>query len=349
MSPGSFDALSSLDKNLSKKGNEAESLVSTPEYCFVALRGFIGYVLQFLENRHSVPPPQAADLKDVGPDEFRINRLSNWGVRVTELELSALHNIRFFGNKGSHAAGNEQFFTVRNVEKALNSARLVRDWLCAQYVPPTSSGEERTERSSFRWTSATRQKESTANTASPSGWFDDVDIPRPQVSEPTPATRTEPSRQEHVPGPRGTRRTAVILTLILMTILSAGIMQYVSKGSIPGASALWTKASFLFDGGGSIEKLHCPGTPPSAPTTFGTDWKNINPHQCDLSFAVTRGCVELTGPAGDDKVCANTNVVGLRKSLISTQARATKGTAQMFYMLCPKGKGPVTGGWNCRL
>ena len=223
MSPGSFESLSSLDRNLSKKGIEAESLVQTPEYCFVALRGFIGYVLQFLEKKHSVPPPQASDLKNLGQDEFRINRLSKWGVQLTELELSALHNIRFYGNKGSHVAGNERFFTARNVDKAMNSARHICDWLYDQYVRRTEVREEETTQSSFEWQSTLRRSDSAASATNLSFWFDDVDIGVPQLAEPAAAVFSETLGRK----PSNRSEGSVIRTLlivggiaILLTVLS---------------------------------------------------------------------------------------------------------------------------------
>lgn len=214
MLPGGFDSLSSLDINLAKKGIEAEELLHIPEYCFMALRGFVGYTLQFLERKHSIPPPPAGlKLKGEGEDQHRINRLAEYGVCISQSEVDAFHTIRFFGNKGSHAAGNEQFFTARNAEKAINSARLVGGWLYSQYVQPSKSREE-----------SRRFSTPTAGLTVRSVALDDADrLPPKKAFKPMTAALPESYRYEPSTGATDLGKRGLIFLLAALLIFGFGI------------------------------------------------------------------------------------------------------------------------------
>jgi uncharacterized protein DUF4145 len=135
MSSGSFDCLSSLDQNLCEDGNEAERLVDSPRYCFVALRGWLETVLGFLERQHAIPP-LPMDRQGKGEIQYRIDRLPENGVSVSRSGLSAMHDIRIDGNDGAHPHGKKHRFTRANAEAALRNAGMIRDWLDQQYVRP---------------------------------------------------------------------------------------------------------------------------------------------------------------------------------------------------------------------
>lgn len=138
MSRGGFDCLSSLDQNLCEEGNEAESLVDSPRYCFVALRGWLETVLRFLERKHAIPP-LPVDRQGKGEIQYRIDRLSENGVGISRSELSAMHDIRMDGNDGAHPQDKKHRFTRPNAEAALRNAGRIRDWLDAQYGRPASA------------------------------------------------------------------------------------------------------------------------------------------------------------------------------------------------------------------
>jgi hypothetical protein len=135
MSSGGFDCLSSLDQNLCEDGNEAEGLVDSPRYCFVALRGWLETVLGFLERQHAIPP-LPIDRQGKGEIQYRIDRLPENGVSISKSELSAMHDIRIDGNDGAHPQGKKHRFTRANAEAALRNAGVIRDWLKQQYVRP---------------------------------------------------------------------------------------------------------------------------------------------------------------------------------------------------------------------
>jgi Domain of unknown function (DUF4145) len=135
MSSGSFDCLSSLDQNLCEDGNEAERLVDSPRYCFVALRGWLETVLGFLEQHHAIPP-LPMDRQGKGEIQYRIDRLPENRLRISKSELSAMHDIRIDGNDGAHPQGKKHRFTRANAEAALRNAGIIRDWLDRQYVRP---------------------------------------------------------------------------------------------------------------------------------------------------------------------------------------------------------------------
>ncbi len=92
----------------------------------------------------------------------------------------------------------------------------------------------------------------------------------------------------------------------------------------------------------------CVMNPPTEPTPFTSASKTINPHGCDLVYAVVRGGVRLGGGGEDLIVTASTNVVGRRNYHVYRTAQAVGSEALMYYMWCPRGKGPVDGGWVCR-
>jgi hypothetical protein len=138
MSSGGFDCLSSLDQNLCEEGNEAESLVDSPRYCFVALRGWLESVLRFLEQKHAIPA-LPVDRQGKGEIQYRIDRLSDHGIRISRSELGAMHDIRIDGNDGAHPQGKKHRFTRANAEIALRNAAMIRDWLNQQYVRPPSA------------------------------------------------------------------------------------------------------------------------------------------------------------------------------------------------------------------
>jgi hypothetical protein len=138
MSSGGFDCLSSLDQNLCDEGNEAESLVDSPRFCFVALRGWLETVLRFLEQKHAIPV-LPVDRQGKGEIQYRIDRLSEHGIRISRSELGAMHDIRIDGNDGAHPQGKKHRFTRANAEIALRNAAMIRDWLNQQYVRPASA------------------------------------------------------------------------------------------------------------------------------------------------------------------------------------------------------------------
>ena len=171
MSSGGFDCLSSLDQNLCEDGNEAERLVDSPRYCFVALRGWLETVLGFLERQHAIPP-LPMDRQGKGEIQYRIDRLPENGVNISRSGLSAMHDIRIDGNDGAHPHGKKHRFTRANAEAALRNAGMIRDWLDQQYVRPARAprrvprsaasnrdlsprapltSETETKRSGYRW------------------------------------------------------------------------------------------------------------------------------------------------------------------------------------------------------
>jgi hypothetical protein len=93
----------------------------------------------------------------------------------------------------------------------------------------------------------------------------------------------------------------------------------------------------------------CPGAAPKVSTQIGPSWVDLNPGgKCDLIYAVTKGTVEFRGNDGGYTVAVNDPVVGRKDTKILIEARATSGSAELYYMLCPLGTGPVDGGWQCR-
>jgi hypothetical protein len=80
------------------------------------------------------------------------------------------------------------------------------------------------------------------------------------------------------------------------------------------------------------------------------EWKPLNPDHpdalCDLTFAVTDGRVEFDGPYG--AYTPDTAATGRTGNKVATKARALTRRAQLYVMLCPRGKGPSDDGWNCR-
>ena len=141
MSSGSFDCLSSLDPNLCEDGNEAERLLDSPRYCFVALRGWLETVLGFLERQHVIPP-LPLDRQGKGEIQYRIDRLPENGVSISRSLLSAMHDIRIDGNDGAHPHGKKHRFTRANAEAALRNAAMIRDWLDQQYVRPARASRQ---------------------------------------------------------------------------------------------------------------------------------------------------------------------------------------------------------------
>jgi hypothetical protein len=141
MSSGGFDCLSSLDPNLCEDGNEAERLVDSPRYCFVALRGWLETVLGFLERQHAIPP-LPMDRQGKGEIQYRIDRLPENGVNISRSGLSAMHDIRIDGNDGAHPHGKKHRFTRANAETALRNAGMIRDWLDQQYVRPARAARQ---------------------------------------------------------------------------------------------------------------------------------------------------------------------------------------------------------------
>ena len=140
MSSGSFDCLSSLGPDLSNYGNEAESLIENPRLCFVTLRAWLEAVIDFLDEKHSIPElPVIQTAK--GDIQRRIPRLPEHGVRIEASELKALDDLRLIGNDGSHPLRKRHRFTRANAEIALNNARLIRDWLYDEYVRQPSPAE----------------------------------------------------------------------------------------------------------------------------------------------------------------------------------------------------------------
>lgn len=135
--------------------------------------------------------------------------------------------------------------------------------------------------------------------------------------------------------------TAFILVLILALVLDMGIMRKISP---EGREEIHARLADFWPFGGA----RCPGVAPTKPTVFSETSVPFNPNKCDTTYAVIRGCVKFDGPGGRREVCANGNVIGRRDYFILTDARASAGTAEMFYMLCPLGKGPEDGGWKCR-
>jgi hypothetical protein len=99
---------------------------------------------------------------------------------------------------------------------------------------------------------------------------------------------------------------------------------------------------------GRVVTQQCWGTPPEAPMRLTPESKLINPDGCDSVYAVVKGTVVLSGPTGSIMVSATTNVVGRRDYSIYKNARAEGPEALMYYMVCPKGKGPEDGSWKCR-
>jgi len=175
--------------------------------------------LQFLEQRHSIPPPRAEDLGELGLDQYRINRLTKYGVRVTERQLSALHLIRKYGNKGSHAPENVRFHTKEHVEKALNYTRLIRDWLHTEYVNRSSPREEAPRQSTYVG-EGTQPNTAGASSLAESFWFDGVDLPGQQVVEPIPSVAPETNRKEvAVRGGLAIRGLKVMLGGILIFVI----------------------------------------------------------------------------------------------------------------------------------
>lgn len=92
----------------------------------------------------------------------------------------------------------------------------------------------------------------------------------------------------------------------------------------------------------------CPGVAPVAPVKLGKEWEHINPTGCALTFAVMKGSVVLKGPSGEETISSSDKTVGLRNNTINTEVRAAGDSALFLYMLCPKGKGPRDGGWECQ-
>lgn len=93
----------------------------------------------------------------------------------------------------------------------------------------------------------------------------------------------------------------------------------------------------------------CPGTPPDfnqPPVTIGAGWDERNPKWCDFVYGVISGGVEFDGPNGTFTPSATG--AGRTSRKILAKVRATTGTAQIYFMLCPKGLGPDDGGWECR-
>ncbi len=147
---------------------------------------------------------------------------------------------------------------------------------------------------------------------------------------------------------KGAWLMATAILIIVFALLGPETLRlYDPTGSVRAKLHL---SSFGGSGTGQVasEKSHCPGIAPTAPTLFGEKWEPINLFGCDITYAVTKGSIKFDGPSGGEEVSENGNVTGRRDYQILTNARASVGTAQMFYMLCPRGKGPVDGGWNCR-
>jgi len=132
MPSGSFDRLAPLDLNLAKAGNDAEAQSANPKYCLFELRGWLEYLLAFLEIRHSIPPIPL-DITGQGENEYRINRLQQYQVPISDERIKDLHDVRFLSNKASHSAGNEHYLVNKYSTRALREAILIADWVYSVY------------------------------------------------------------------------------------------------------------------------------------------------------------------------------------------------------------------------
>ncbi|HEY0802923.1 MAG TPA: DUF4145 domain-containing protein, partial [Steroidobacteraceae bacterium] len=91
--------------------------------------------------KHAIPP-LPVDRQGKGEIQYRIDRLSESGVRITKSELSAMHDIRIDGNDGAHPQGKKHRFTRTNAEAALRNAGRIRDWLNEQYLRPARAPQK---------------------------------------------------------------------------------------------------------------------------------------------------------------------------------------------------------------
>jgi hypothetical protein len=139
-SSGSFADLQVLSTNLAIRGNDAEALRDWPEYSLLALRGWLVYLLDFLEAKHSIP-----EYVGQGELENRIDRLPHHGVKIKDALKEVLDDVRIYSNKAAHPVRNERFFTVKYADEALDKARRIRDWLRQQYIRPATQTERTTQ------------------------------------------------------------------------------------------------------------------------------------------------------------------------------------------------------------
>jgi hypothetical protein len=124
---GGFDSLSSLHPQLANLGNAAET-ASRPETTLIDLRNYLDYALIFLEGQHNIPKVENGGDKLL----YRIDRLRDYGVSVSDEMLEALHDVRMYGNWGAHLAGNEHR-VASAVPDALRAAHEIRQWLETAY------------------------------------------------------------------------------------------------------------------------------------------------------------------------------------------------------------------------
>jgi hypothetical protein len=137
VSSGSFAALQDLDPYLAITANDAEALRDWPRYSLMALRGWLEYLLAYLEHEHSIPKAEL----DRGELKYRINRLPEHDVNISGDLKKALDDIRIYSNGPAHPVGKERFFTLEYADEALDKARSIRDWLRKQYLSPAAPTE----------------------------------------------------------------------------------------------------------------------------------------------------------------------------------------------------------------
>lgn len=237
MTSGTFDRLTSIEPAIAKKGNEAEEFLGKPEYCLLALRGWLEELLLYLERRHSIRDEVPAEARQgEGENNFRINRLRDRGV-ISEDVAEELHHVRRDSNKAAHSSKHKLFLTQRNAERALLRAMSVSDWLYSNYGPTRSSATSTVGGSPFG-----RRESDIANSSgvtarpvatSPST-ANSSDRPPPIVAPPA----QPPSRNESPSGQPSLVRWSIAIGGIIIAalyFLGSNPSQTPSQATAPGA------------------------------------------------------------------------------------------------------------------
>lgn len=159
----SFDFLAAIDKKIADSANEAEQKAAEDaEYSLFKLRTWLERVLKFLDTHHNIPPIRRGEIPNgQGENEYRINRLKDFGVSISRWEIDQLDAVRMSSNKAAHADEHLGFFTESNAREAIEEARKVSKWLEREY------GKKQRKYSPVGATKVLKPRQATRNDVSP--------------------------------------------------------------------------------------------------------------------------------------------------------------------------------------
>lgn len=98
----------------------------------------------------------------------------------------------------------------------------------------------------------------------------------------------------------------------------------------------------------------CNGHPPDLdnPTIVTAEWNLVNPKKdgvkCAFAYYVLEGNIRFDTGLNTFTQDASNNQEGFVGTRIPERIQAVEGEARILYMLCPPGKGPRDGSWQCR-